>query len=140
MTTLQATDQQFAAVAELGKQSEVILRYFTLFNLGKYQQVADLFTANGRLYPPFESPVVGQERISDYLSKEADGMTVSLLSAEVEPQGDARFQVSVRGSVTALVFKVNVSWCFLLTDDNRIESVRVDLIATLEELLSLRPA
>ncbi|ESA32982.1 nuclear transport factor 2 [Leptolyngbya sp. Heron Island J] len=139
MTVSQTIERPLAAIAQLGKSAEVVLRYFTLFNSGEYQQVADLFAIDGSLYPPFEAPVVGRDNIADYLIKEADGMTVSLLDAEVLSGECNCLQVNVRGSVTALVFKVKVVWCFVLTDDNKIESVRVDLVATLEELLRIRP-
>ncbi len=139
MATLEVIDPQLADVTGLGGESEVVLQYFTLFNRGEYQQVASLFTTEGSLYPPFESPIVGPDKIRDYLGKEADGMSVSLLSAETHPLESGRLQVDVRGKVTALVFKVNVTWCFVLTEDKKIESVRVDLVATLEELLKLRP-
>ncbi len=140
MSTTQLIDPQLADTTGLDNEAGVVLRYFTLFNLGDYEQVARLFHINGRLYPPFESPIVGPESIADYLTKEADGMTVSLLSAETKSGQDGHLQVDVRGKVTALVFQVNVTWCFILTPDNEIESVRVNLVATLEELLKLRPA
>ena len=136
MTVLQPVDRQLETVLE----DRVILRYFTLFNLGEYRQVAELFTVKGSLYPPLEPAVVGKDNIASYLLKEAEGMAVSLLSAKTHLREDGRLQVDVRGSVTALVFKVNVVWCFVLTQENEIESVRVDLVATLEELLRLRPA
>ena len=139
MTVLPTVEKPLAAVAQLGNPAEIVLRYFTLFNLGEYQQVADLFATDGSLYPPFESPVVGRGKIAQYLIKEAEGMSVSLLDAEIEPgEGDC-FQVNVRGSVTALVFQVKVVWRFILTADGKIDSVRVDLVATLEELLKIRP-
>ena len=138
MTVLQTANRRIEPVLE--EHAGAVLRYFTFFNQGEYAQVANLFTVKGSLYPPFEPAVVGRDNIANYLLKEAEGMTVSLLSADVHPQEGSRFQVDVRGSATALVFKVNVAWCFLLTDDNEIESVRVDLLATLEELFRLRPA
>ena len=139
MSTTYLIDQQLADAAGLGNESEAVLRYFTLFNLGKYEQVARLFSPDGRLYPPFESPIVGPESIESYLMKEADGMTVSLLSAEARPGEGNHQQIDVRGKVTALVFEVNVTWHFTVTSSNKIKSVRVDLVATLEELLRLRP-
>ena len=139
MSTIHLIDQQLVDATGLGDESEVVVRYFTLFNLGKYEQVARLFSPDGKLYPPFESPIVGPESIESYLIKEADGMTVSLLSAEIQSDAESCLQIDVRGKVTALVFKVNVTWRFILTSDNKIESVRVDLVATLEELLKLRP-
>lgn len=139
MTTLDVIDPQLEDATGLGDDSEVVLQYFTLFNQGEYQQVAGLFSAEGSLYPPFEPAVIGPDKIRDYLGKEADGMSVSLLSAETRPLESGRLQVDVQGKVTALVFKVNVTWCFILTAGNKIESVRVDLVASLEELLRLRP-
>ena len=140
MTTTQFVPQQPATVGGLGVESDVVLRYFQSFNTGKYSQVASLFTEQGMLYPPFEPPVVGPEKIADYLNKEADGMQVSLLSAKVELLEHGRVQVDVTGKVTALVFKVNVAWRFELTSQHQIESVKVDLVATLEELLKIRPS
>lgn len=139
MTTTQFVPQQSATISGLGAEGDVVLRYFQSFNLGEYSQVASLFTEQGMLYPPFEPPVVGPEKIADYLNKEADGMRVSLLSAKAEPLEQGRVQVDVTGKVTALVFKVNVAWRFELTSQHQIESVRVDLVATLEELLNIRP-
>ena len=139
MTVLPTVEKPLAAVAQLGNPAEIVLRYFTLFNLGEYQQVAELFATDGSLYPPFESPVVGRDKIAQYLIKEAEGMSVSLLDAEIEPGEGDYFQVNVRGSVTALIFQVKVAWRFILTADGKIDSVRVDLVATLEELLKIRP-
>ena len=139
MTAIKTVDQQLAAIAELGKQTEIVFNYFNLFNWGEYQQIAELFAPEGSLYPPFEPPVVGVDKIASYLTREADGMQISLLSADMHEREGGGFQVDVRGKVTALVFKVNVTWCFILTESNQIESVRVNLVATLEELLKLRP-
>ena len=61
-------------------------------------------------------------------------------TVEVSPLEGDRQQVDVRGKVTALVFTVNVAWTFILTSQNEIESVRVDLLASLEELLKIRPS
>ncbi len=44
------------------------------------------------------------------------------------------------GKVAALVFNVNVAWRFTLTPQNQTQSVRVDLLASLEELLKLLPS
>ena len=139
MTTAQIIEHQLADIDGLNQETDVVVRYFNLFNLGEYQQVADLFTPEGSLYPPFEAPIIGTAQIADYLVKEAEGMSVSLLSAKTHSLDNGCLQVDVRGEVTALVFKVNVTWCFILTADKWIESVRVNLVATLEELLKLRP-
>ena len=119
---------------------QLVRRYFELFNRGEFHQVAQLFAAEGKLYPPFESPVVGQEAIAAYLIEEADGMELEPFAIEAHPcEGESR-TVDVRGKVTALVFTVNVAWSFVLTTQSQIESVRVDLLASLEELLKIRPS
>ena len=139
MTVLQATEQPSNNALVLAQHADVVHRYFTLFNLGEYHQVARLFTPRGTLYPPFDSPVVGADSIENYLIKEAEGMEVFLLSAETHRLDDSHLQVDVRGKVSALVFQVNVAWRFILTEAGKIQSVRVDLMATLEELLKFRP-
>ncbi|MEO1590231.1 MAG: ketosteroid isomerase family protein [Cyanobacteria bacterium J06632_22] len=139
MTAVRYADPQFARISPLKEGAKVVLSYFEFFNLSQYQQVAALFAEDGRLFPPFESPIVGQQHIAQYLTKEADGMTITVSNSETELLEDGRLQVDVRGKVTALVFQVNVAWRFLLTPDQAIESVKVDLLATLEELFKIRP-
>jgi hypothetical protein len=135
MTAVQLSDQR-ASLDEV----PLVSRYFALFNQGEYRQVAALFAPDGSLCPPFESPVVGPVAIATYLIQEADGMQADLLSAQVQPLANGCLQVTVRGKVTALVFKVTVAWQFMLTAQNQIASVQVNLLASLEELLKLRPA
>ena len=139
METVRSTDQQILGIDRFVKEKAVVAQYFSLFNLGEYHQVAKLFAVKGSLYPPFEAPIVGQDEIAAYLIKEADGMRLEPSDLDVHAMADGGFKVHVRGKVTALVFKVSVTWCFILNENNEIESVRVDLLATLEELLKLRP-
>ena len=140
MTTVKCADQLIADTSELKGEAESVLSYVEFFNLGQYQQVSSLFAEGGRLYPPFESPIIGREQIAQYLVKEADGMTISLSKAKVQPIEEGRLKVDVRGKVTALIFQVNVAWQFILTPNQGIESVKVDLLATLEELFQIRPS
>ncbi|MEL7085759.1 MAG: ketosteroid isomerase family protein [Cyanobacteria bacterium J06597_1] len=116
-----------------------VRQYFERFNQGEFQEVANLFSTNGTLYPPFESPVVGQEAISTYLHKEADGMKAEPASIEACPLEDGTWQVDAIGKVTALVFQVNVAWSFIVTAQCELASVKVDLKASLQELLKIRP-
>ncbi len=82
----------------------IVRQYFELFNQGDFQQVATLFATNGSLYPPFESPVVGQAEIAAYLREEADGMRAEPLTIEACPLEDGTWQVNAIGKVKALVF------------------------------------
>ncbi|MEO0947154.1 MAG: ketosteroid isomerase family protein, partial [Cyanobacteria bacterium J06641_5] len=123
----------------LDGNAAVILSYFTSFNRGQYQQAASLFAPDGSLHPPFESPIVGPEQIARYFFKEADGMTISLSTADTQPLGDGRLQVNAWGRVAAFVFQVNAAWYFIVSAEREIESLQIELLATPEELLQIRP-
>ena len=140
MTLVRSKELRPLADKNLEEIEAVVRRYFALFNLGEFEQVADLFAAEGSLYPPFESPVVGKVAIADYLLEEADGMKAELSTAEAYTLEDGSHEVDARGKVATLVFNVNVAWRFTLTPQNQIQSVRVDLLASLEELLKFRPS
>ncbi|MEM9216965.1 MAG: nuclear transport factor 2 family protein [Cyanobacteria bacterium P01_F01_bin.150] len=141
MSTLSETSTLLiSALDEIEAESSLITQYFTFFNEGKFQQVSQLFSDDGQLYPPFEEAVVGPEAIATYLFKEADGMNAEPKKAELMASDSGNSKITVQGKVTALVFKVNVGWEFYITSDHRIQSVRVNLLAGLEELIKLRPA
>ena len=140
MTFAQSAARQSLESLDSETMEAVARRYFELFNQGEFQSVAKLFATNGHLYPPFESPVVGREAIAAYLHQEANGMQAEPLTVEACPLEDGTWQVDTVGKVTALVFKVNVAWRFVLTAQCELASVRVDLKASLQELLKIRPA
>ena len=118
-------------------------QYFQTFNENQFDKTAALFTQAGKLIPPFDSPVVGEDAILTYLQKEADNITAYPQHWESEEEGDRTF-IKVIGKVNAVVFKVNVAWYFIIpntkTDALKIESVRVKLLASPKELLGLRSA
>lgn len=143
MPALTQATKPSLGLSGLDAETQLIGQYFALFNLGKFQQAAQLFEENGQLYPPFESPVVGPEAIATYLIEEADGMQAEPLSAEVlssdvEASDKDGIQIKVWGQVKAMVFQVKVAWEFHLTEHHKIQSVRVNLLASLGELLDLR--
>ncbi|MEM9155589.1 MAG: ketosteroid isomerase family protein [Cyanobacteria bacterium P01_F01_bin.33] len=135
----QPSKRQPLALLTSEDEAAIVCRYFSAFNRGEFDAVTALFAEEGSLYPPFEPPIVGRDAIAVYLDREADGMEASPHTVEVHPLADSRIQVDVRGKVTALVFNVNVAWQFMLTASGEIESVRVNLLASLEELLKIRP-
>ncbi|MGK7889717.1 MAG: ketosteroid isomerase family protein [Leptolyngbyaceae cyanobacterium] len=115
-------------------------QYFAQFNQGHYETIADLFAADGQMLPPFEAPVVGREAIASYLAQEADGMIVenpTITALETTESGGSHLEV--RGHVTMLVFKVRVRWQFKLSPQHQIDQVSIELLASLEELLAIRP-
>lgn len=137
-----APSADFLALESLdsSKMETIVRQYFGLFNRGEFQEVADLFATSGTLHPPFESPVVGQEAIAAYLQEEADGMKAEPTAIAACPLEDGTWQVNAVGQVKALVFKVNVAWSFIVTAQCELASVRVDLKASLQELLKIRPS
>lgn len=113
-------------------------RYFESFNAGDFDTTAALFAADGQLQPPFESAIVGVDAIAQYLKAEAEGMQAYPQELAVEPSTDITRRVVVRGGVQAIVFKVNAAWIFDLNKNGEIQSVRVKLLASMQELLGLR--
>lgn len=144
MPTLQKTGNFSATeLADLAGEATLIHQYFELFNAGRFQQVSQLFAEDGALYPPFEPPVSGPDAIKAYLCKEADGMVAEPLSFEVKSRDGDCLKVAVLGKVTALVFHVKVAWEFDIASSQETQeicAVRVNLLASLGELLNLRSA
>lgn len=121
------------AVTEINNQT--IKLYFATINSDKFWKTATLFAENGELHPPFESPLVGQKNIANYLEKEAPGMK---LIPKQWTEKATEYQVI--GTVQTPLFSVNVQWNFVLNGHGEIDSVKIKLLAKLEELLILKDA
>jgi len=117
----------------------IVERYFSSFNAGDFDATTALFAADGTLHPPFESAVVGTAAIAQYLKSEAEGMQAYPETLEVTQTEPASRQILVKGRVKALVFKVNVAWTFEIAETEQIRSAEIKLLASMQELLSLRP-
>jgi hypothetical protein len=117
---------------------QTLARYFEMLNAGEFQQAADLFAADGKLYPPFEEEVVGREAIVQYLEKEAQGLQLFPLTKSVEQAEEGALSYHIIGKVKTSLFSVNVGWNFIVNSDAEICSVRVKLLAALQELLRLK--
>lgn len=136
-----------------------IQQYFETANAGKFKQMAALFAEDGQLIPPFEQPIVGKEAIAQYLISEATGMRFTPLDYEaldrhtsnhetfdLETSKTDTLELSqqlsqhslVRGKAKTPLFVVNVAWEFVLNETQEIVSVKVKLLAKLNELLKLR--
>ncbi|MDJ0510819.1 MAG: ketosteroid isomerase family protein [Crocosphaera sp.] len=116
----------------------VIKQYFETLNRGDFQGTANLFAPEGVLNPPFESPVVGSQAIAAYLQQEAIQMTLYPFKETVETKESGEIEAKIKGKVKTALFSVNVAWTFLLDQNQRIISVTVTLLASLEELVSLK--
>ncbi len=114
--------------------------YFATINAEEFQATADLFAEEGVLYPPFESAVVGRDAIAVYLAREAKGIKLlpNRVITRVETIEETLYRI--RGKVQTPLFSVNVAWEFKLNSQLEILSVKIELLAKLEELLLKRNA
>lgn len=112
--------------------------YFEYLNAGEFQAAAELFHSTGVLYPPFGQAVVGQAAIANYLKREAEGMKLTPRQHQVELLETGDWQCEVRGTVQTVLFSVNVAWTFVLSNTTELISVKVKLLASLQELLNLK--
>lgn len=121
-----------------GITEPAVLRYFETMNAGEYEATAALFAQMGEMHPPFEKPILGREAIASYLQAEAKEMQLSPHQGIVETLLDDQKQIQVSGKVQTPIFGVNVSWIFVLTPEGEILTARIKLLASPQELLSLR--
>ena len=149
MTTA-STAPTHSSAGEVLSLPDPIQQYFEAANAGKFGQMAALFADDGQLVPPFEKPVVGREAIAQYLTTEATGMKFTPLKYEAASLEESESEESesnvptacqpclIRGKVKTSLFVVNVAWEFVLNEAQEISSVKVKLLAKLNELLKLR--
>ncbi|MFB2935412.1 ketosteroid isomerase family protein [Aerosakkonemataceae cyanobacterium BLCC-F154] len=125
-------------LAIAGITESTILNYFQTLNAGDFSATAALFAADGELNPPFESAVVGPEAIATYLKQEATGMQLLPTQGTAEEMEDGYTQIQVKGRVKTPLFSVNVGWIFVLNAEQEIAAATIKLLASPQELLSLR--
>ena len=116
----------------------VIHEYFSRLNSGDFIKVSKLFSVQGSLFPPFEREICGREAIAQYLQSEAKGIQALPQSATVLRSDDGCSLCQVEGNVKTDFFTVNVGWSIQLNADNEIMSVKVKLLAELQDLLAIK--
>ena len=116
----------------------IVLRYFETLNAEEFEQTSELFAIAGVLKPPFENPITGRAAIADYLEREAKGLVAEPRHASSQDMDDGCLEIQVTGRVKTPVFIVSVAWQFVLSAEDEILFARVKLIASPQELLSLR--
>lgn len=115
-----------------------VTRYFETINAGEFDATAALFAADGTMYAPFESGIVGPEAIANYLKQEAQGMKLEPHQGIAQTLENKQIQVQVTGKVQTSWCGVNVSWMFVLSQQREIIAATVKLLASPQELVSLR--
>lgn len=112
--------------------------YFSRLNNGDYMIVAELFSEQGCLHPPFEKPVCGRNAIAQYLKAEAKGMIACPEFTTISDDDFGNVCYQVKGKVKTSFFTVNVSWLIQLNAEQEILMVRVKLLNELQDLLALK--
>ena len=124
------------SIAIEGIEESAIVNYFATINQEEFSQTASLFAEDGKMLAPLEKPIVGREKITAYLVKEATGMKLLPQQGILETEETERYKVL--GKVSTSLFSVNVAWYFTLNQDSQITSARIKLLASPQELLSLQ--
>jgi hypothetical protein len=119
-------------------QEPIIYDYFSRLNASSFEEVSNLFSVQGCLYPPFEQGICGRAAIYRYLQAEAIGVQAFPYSGTVQSGGEGVTIYQIAGNVKTSLFSVNVRWSIELNADREIVSVVVKLLAELQELLSLK--
>ena len=119
--------------------TRAIESYFATLNQEQFDLTAKLFSERGQLNPPFDTPIIGQAAIANYLKQEATDMSLQPVSETSQVLDNGQTDVEVRGKVSTSTFSVGVVWNFLISENGEIELVKVNLLASLKELLHLRP-
>lgn len=126
-----------------GITEPAVMSYFTAMNADDFEAALSLFTFDGALQPPFQKPIVGREAIAKYMRAEAQGLNIMPKQGISQVLPDGSKQLKITGVVQTPWFGVNVgmniSWRFLLNPEGKIFFVAIDMLASPEELLSLRP-
>ncbi|MBH8555735.1 nuclear transport factor 2 family protein [Nostocaceae cyanobacterium CENA357] len=125
-----------------GITEAAVLSYIEAMNADNFDAAINLFTPDGALQPPFQKPIVGRDAIAKYMREEAQGLNMMPKQGICEVQPDGSKQLKVTGVVQTPWFGVNVgmniAWRFLINPQGQIFFVAIDMLASPEELLSLR--
>jgi hypothetical protein len=127
-------------VAIEGVTNATVLNYMDNLNANDFDVLIELFTPDGALQPPFQRPVVGKEAVYRFFREECQNLKLIPERGVVEPADDGFTQIKVTGKVQTPWFGagvgMNMAWRFLLTPDNKIFFVAIDLLASPKELLN----
>lgn len=139
------TSAEFISPAQLKEEFQIegitetsVLRYFQTLNAGEFEATAALFVADGVMRPPFESDIVGTDAIAAYLKQEGQNVKAYPNTAIAETLETYEIQIQVAGKAQTSWCSVNVLWLFILNQQRQIFYTRIKLLASPQELLSLR--
>jgi hypothetical protein len=116
-----------------------LIHYFSSLNAGDFATTSQLFAEDGVMYPPLESAVVGKEAIAKYLYQEAQDLKAEPQQIVNEELADNHILIKITGLAHTSWCTVNVSWLFILNPKRKIREAKIKLLASPQDLLSLRP-
>jgi hypothetical protein len=135
-----AAEQRTKVTIE-GIDNPTILSYMDNMNANDFDELIKLFTNDGALQPPFQRPIVGSEAVLRFFREECQNLKLMPERGVTEPADDGYTQIKVTGKVQTAWFGagvgMNMAWRFLLSPDNKIYFVAIDLLASPKELLNL---
>ena len=123
-----------------GVSNPTVLNYMNNLNANDFDALIELFAPDGALQPPFRRPIVGKEAVLQFFREECQNLKLIPKHGVSEPADDGYTQIKVTGSVQTPWFGagvgMNIAWRFLLSPDNKIFFVAIDLLASPKELLN----
>ena len=110
-------------------------------NANDFEVLIELFTPDGALQPPFQKPIVGKDAVLRFFREECQNLKLIPERGVTEPADGGYTQIKVTGKVQTPWFGagvgMNMAWRFLLSPENKIFFVAIDLLVSPKELLNL---
>ncbi|MFW9259205.1 nuclear transport factor 2 [Nostoc sp. KVJ20] len=139
------TSRELISLTQLKEEFQIdgitetsILSYFETLNAGEFEATAALFAVDGVMRPPFESDIVGKDAIAAYLKEEGQNIKAYPNTGIAETLENGDIQIQITGKAKTSWCSVNVLWLFILNQQQQIFYTRIKLLASPQELLSLR--
>ncbi|CAD5978504.1 Orange carotenoid-binding protein [Planktothrix tepida] len=124
-----------------GVDNPTVLNYMNNMNANDFEVLIELFTPDGALQPPFQKPIVGKDAVLRFFREECNHLKLIPERGVTEPAEGGYTQIKVTGKVQTPWFGagvgMNMAWRFLLSPENKIFFVAIDLLASPKELLNL---
>jgi hypothetical protein len=124
-----------------GIDNPTVVNYMNNMNANDFDALIELFTPDGALQAPFQRPIVGKDAVLRFFREDCQNLKLIPERGVAEPAENGYTQVKVTGKVQTPWFGaevgMNMAWRFLLSPDNKIFFVAIDLLASPKELLNL---
>ncbi|NJR49996.1 MAG: Red carotenoid-binding protein [Leptolyngbyaceae cyanobacterium CSU_1_3] len=124
-----------------GIDNPAVSSYMNNMNANDFDELIKLFAPDGALQPPFQRPIVGKDAVYRFFCEECQNLNLLPERGISEPADDGYTQIKVTGKVQTPWFGaevgMNMAWRFLISPENKIFFVAIDLLASPKELLNL---